>query len=689
MLNPESKKLGIPSPDFRKMNQAQRQAVSHGEGPLLLLAGPGSGKTFTITNRILYLLNQGTSPGEILVITFTKDASLSMKKRFADMVAPEQYLVNFGTFHSVFYQILRESNVVKSNKLLSDSEKKNLLLPILYKYSQPGEEMSLLGEEAVKILTSFSFYKNTGNIEGAISKCPEQWRESFNRIYGEYQQNIIRENRLDFDDMLYRCKQILTEDERIRKYWQNRFQHILIDEFQDINPVQYEIVKLLARAPYNLFFVGDDDQAIYGFRGSSPECMRRFEEEFHAKQLILDVNYRSTSEIVSASLAVINENKNRFIKQLSAVRKEGEASITISAFQESNEQYVYLLQKLREKHSEQSGETYAVLFRTNQYMQGFAVRLQQAGIPYEMKEKQVSIYQNAIIQDVMAYLQLAKGLGNREQLLRIINKPSRYIKREAVLVKDGQPDFETMRECYNKPWIDEAERRKGMEHIECLEKHFESLKKLSIGSAITYILKVFGYEEYLHKQAGKSDKLEEWRRLLDWLKEDGKRFKNLREWVEFQEEYALSIKGETGKYACKQIMEKQIEEQSLSSIHLMTVHAAKGLEFDAVWIPDCNERVFPYGRMPDEKTVEEERRIFYVAMTRAKKSLELLYITGIRERPRQPSAFLNPLYSSSINSSNSQLSKYSSKASATASYSSSSAIYSNTGSSLGSSGFSL
>ena len=296
--------------DFNKMNEAQRHAVSHGEGPLLLLAGPGSGKTFTITNRILYLLNQGISPGEILVITFTKEAAQSMQKRFKDMSAPHFYPVNFGTFHSVFYQILRESNVVKSKKLLSDSEKKNLLLPIVYNYSQPGEDISFFRDEVVKLLSAFSYYKNTTRQEDAIQKCPLQWRKNFSQLYNEYQQAVKKEGRLDFDDMLYECRQLLVEHECIRNIWQKRFRHILVDEFQDINPIQYDILKLLVKAPYNIFAVGDDDQAIYGFRGASPDCMRQFVEDFQAKQLLLDVNYRSASGIVEASLAVIGENKN-------------------------------------------------------------------------------------------------------------------------------------------------------------------------------------------------------------------------------------------------------------------------------------------------------------------------------------------------------------------------------------------
>ena len=705
MLNSKENK-GILMSDFSKMNQSQIQAVNHGEGPLLLLAGPGSGKTFTITNRILKLLNQGVSPGEILVITFTKEAALSMQRRFADRVAPHVYPVNFGTFHSVFYQILRESNVVKSSKLLSDSEKKSLLLPILFKYCNPGEDMSLLREDTIKMLSAFSFYKNTANLNGATAKCPEQWREDFCEIYKAYQTVVAQEGRLDFDDMLYQCKQLLERDAYARKRWQERFPHILIDEFQDINPIQYEIIKLLSGKPHNIFAVGDDDQSIYGFRGSEPDCMRRFVEEFQAKQLLLDVNYRSTPEIVQASLAVISENRNRFEKELrSSEEISGDDAknnkVILRDFQENKAEYDYLIQRLKDTLAAEEHSTCAVLFRTNQYMQSFAVWLQQAEIPYEMKEKQASIYEHIVVQDVMAYLQLGKGMGSREQLLKIINKPSRYIKREAVLVKDGKPNFVAMREVYRKPWVEESERRRFLDSITTLEQHFRSLEKLSNASAITYILKALGYEEHLKRQAGKSDKLEEWRRLLDWLKADASKFRNLKEWIDFQRDYGENLrvgkhsgedsriaKGYTGKDMKTE--NKAVQNGQQPRIHLMTVHAAKGLEFEHVWIPDCNERVFPYGRMPDEKTVEEERRVFYVAMTRAKKSLELLYLTGTRERPRQPSVFLNPLYSSpSINSSNSQLSRYSSNASATFSYSASSAMYSNTGSSLGSSGFSL
>ena len=341
-------------------NEAQKNAIMHLRGPCLVLAGPGSGKTYTITNRILYLLEQGVLPEQILVITFMKEAALSMQNRFQEMAAsasqntargPSFHPVNFGTFHSIFYHILRESKALKSNELLKNSEKKNLIIPILKTYESrqedrgdrayapgdrtytpgdrayaPGEakqEPNALNEDAARILSAIGYYKNTMQMTAAAAKAPTKWQQEIEAVCREYEQAVKRTGRLDFDDMLYNCKQLLQENDTVRAYWQNRFQYILIDEFQDINPVQYEAVKLLSASPYNIFAVGDDDQAIYGFRGSQPECLKRFQAEFGARQLLLDMNYRSKPEIVQASLAVIEENKDRFLKQLRAAAPPG------------------------------------------------------------------------------------------------------------------------------------------------------------------------------------------------------------------------------------------------------------------------------------------------------------------------------------------------------------------------------
>ena len=704
--------------DFTNANEAQKAAIMHLYGPCLVLAGPGSGKTYTITNRILYLLEQGVPPDSILVITFMKEAALSMQNRFQQMTASKTYPVHFGTFHSIFYHILRESNTLKSSKLLGNSEKKALLLPILQKYDNCGIEDSgeaspenpgSLSEDAAKLLSAIGYYKNTMDFSAAGKKAPAKWQPYFEQVCDQYKTAVKKTGRLDFDDMLYECKVLLQENKELRTYWQNRFHHILIDEFQDINPVQYEAVKLLAPEPCNLFAVGDDDQAIYGFRGSRPECIRRFSEEFHAKQFLLAVNYRSRHEIVQASLAVIGENKDRFEKQLQAaagpqrrenipakrnpeepeaaaegVRSPESPPVELLAFSERDEQYRHMIGSLSGWLRE--GESCAVLFRTNSYMQSFASRLKAADIPYEMKERTVSIYEHFIVLDIMAYLQIGYGQGKRAQLLRILNKPSRHMGREAL--GDGGVNFESMRAYYDRAQLPEAVKGKVKAEICHLARQFRSVGNFSLRPAISYILKAMGYEQYLKTLSGTDrEKWQEWQEVLDWLKEDAASYGSLEEWQTFQQEYTKSLEqnqerassGPKGPRGREQKKEAQPPGEK-RPVQLLTVHGAKGLEFDRVWIPDCNEKVFPHGNLPDEKTVEEERRIFYVAMTRAKKHLELLYLTGTKERPRQPSRFLNPLFDispsshSSSSSSNSQLSRYSSKASDTFSYSSSSSM---------------
>ena len=677
------------------MNEAQRQAVLHGEGPLLLLAGPGSGKTFTITNRILYLLTQGVPPESVLVITFMKEAALSMQERFRKICAGSlagaaypygsgsghcadsgsssrfsasvaSYPVNFGTFHSVFYHILKESHALCSNQLLTTSEKKNLLIPILKKYGKrPGQESSQssweeLGEEALQILSAIGYYKNTMKLQEAAGKAPAEWQQVFEDICQEYEGAVKKAGRLDFDDMLWDCRKLLKENRRAREYWQKRFRHILIDEFQDINPVQYETVKLLTEKPYNIFAVGDDDQAIYGFRGSEPECLKRFAEEFHARQLLLDVNYRSRPEIVEVSLRVIGENKDRFVKELKAAqRQEDGAVFSLHTFKDSEEQYSHMLREL----AVQCGgpDSCAVLFRTNSYMQGFAARLKAADIPYEMRERAVSIYEHFIVRDIMAYLQVAKGEGTREQMLRIMNRPSRYICREAA--GEGRADIRNMIRYYREAPLPRRQKEDVLERLSLFERQLSGIGRLSLLPAVSYILKAAGYERYLREQSkGKPEKWAQWQELLEWLKGDAAKHRELKAWIEFQEEYGETMtQGITKVQGRQDSIKKEMPAQQeipagagksaeggtapipSNPIQLLTVHGAKGLEFDNVWIPDCNEGVFPHGRMPDEKTVEEERRIFYVAMTRAKKSLRLLCLTGTEERPRLPSRFLNPV----------------------------------------------
>lgn len=684
--------------DLNDLNDAQRKAVTYGGGPLLVLAGPGSGKTFTITKRILYLLDQGISPEQLLVITFTREAAMSMQRRFQEM-AGSFLPVNFGTFHSIFYHILQKSNIIKNQKLLTNSEKKKILLSILREYrknaeSGRGED---LGEDAVVILSAISYYKNTLQLEKAASKLPPEWQPVFSQLLERYEKAVRARGRMDFDDMLCRCRDLLAGNAELLSSWQKRFQYILIDEFQDINPVQYEVVKLLAGNHSSIFAVGDDDQAIYGFRGSEPECLRRFEKEYGAARLLLDINYRSHPQIVQASLAVIAENKDRFSKAIRAFREDRtrqytnaencvmdswqKAHVHLLPFTDREEQYDYLVRRLQaflQEHKGQERRECAVLFRTNSYMQGLAVRLKALGIPYVMGERMQSIYEHFIVKDIMAYLALASGRWDRETLLRIVNKPSRYVSREAV--GSCGHSLQALISYFESQELSEINKKSVLEKLHSFEKQLKAIGRLTPQLAVAYIQKAVGYGKYLRDTAGNAERSAEWNDMLEWLKTDAARFSYVEEWQAAQVAHTKDL--EQGKNSGQVVINRAsaAKEPETGLIRLMTVHGAKGLEFDTVVVTDCNESVFPHGRLQTGAEIEEERRVFYVAMTRAKENLELLYLTGTKERPRLPSRFLNPLFSGNANqssstiSSNSQLSRYSSKASATFSYSSSSSI---------------
>lgn len=661
-------------PLLEHLNGPQREAVAHGEKALLVLAGPGSGKTTVIVKRIQYLIcRMHVPPEQILVITFTKAAALSMQQRFQEQVQqrfqPSQqqsmqaYPVNFGTFHSVFYNILRQSQKASHNPshvfgsadssgLLTEPQKKSLLIPLLKEIRRRaggrGFDAESIAADAGDILGAISFYKNTEDEAGASGRLSPSWRPYFREIFNAYQDAARRGGMIDFDDMVYECRRLLQEDAALRASWQGRFSHILIDEFQDINPLQYQVIKLLARAPYNLFAVGDDDQSIYGFRGSRPACLRQFAEDFRAGQVLLDVNYRSRPEIVEASARVISENRERFGKKLRAAdgrRGQSPDPVRILFFEERGQQEAYLQREITAFGQNNPGKSCAALFRTNTSMQSFGAGLARAGIDFVMREKAKNIYDHFIVKDLMAYLRLAAGERQRAVFLQVMNKPSRYLRRDAVAGMEAV-DFQRMRQ-----WIQSyggVRRLDCLDAIDRLQTQLKAMAGMPLCLAVRYVCRAIGYERYLKEQAGEGGKLQEWLELLEWLREDARGYGTAQDWMKAQQEYGRTVGARDGAGS----------GSAPDAVQLMTVHAAKGLEFDKVWIPDCNEKVFPYGSMQEPDAVEEERRIFYVGMTRAKESLELLCLTGTGERPRLMSRFLNPIvkdYSSS-SSSNSQLS---------------------------------
>ncbi|MBQ8821266.1 MAG: ATP-dependent helicase [Lachnospiraceae bacterium] len=607
------------------MSKEQRRAVTHGEGPVLISAGPGSGKTFTITHRILYLIfEMGVSPQDIYVITFTKDAALSMNKRYQEILqdmkdtAGELSAVHFGTFHSFFYQIIRSHPKYKSYSLLNASAKNGILFRVLEKL---GKEM-LHGKELQEFFSNVSFYKNTGSV-------PKGQDEEFMMLSKAYDEEKDSLHLLDFDDMLTLCYKLLSEDEKLRKEWQNRIGYLLVDEFQDTNSVQYEVMKLLVKAPYNVCVVGDDDQAIYGFRGSRPGIMKQFLEDYSSSiSITLGQNYRCGRAIVEASAKLIAKNKDRLGKILFAASGHGEATVNIREFESHHHMTEQCISELTQCTKEELGER-AVLFRTNLRMNLFLAELIKRRVPFCTKEKVVSVYEHFVVKDIMDYLKAGGGCRERSLFLRILNRPRTHIGREALLSE--QVDFDKMLRFYGKEGIGNYA---AMQDVSRLQKGLDNLNRLKLSLGIEFILYYFGYDTYLRsKAAGDMELYEQWMELVQWLKEDSRSFKDVAQWEHFQQEYIAKARAPE-------------KESETGGVHVMTLHGCKGLEFSQVYIMHVNEGNIPAikkGEKETDEAIEEERRLFYVGMTRAKEALNILCVKGAQERTRPPSRFIKEL----------------------------------------------
>ena len=617
---------------------------------MLVTAGPGSGKTFVLTGRILYLIGKRyIPPGKILVITFTREAAGSMQARFYQMSKrmgiydPDGGQVCFGTFHSFFYQIIKSVPSYKEYQILSKQEAYRMLLPILQRFL-PGEDCS--GEEIhQRFLSAVSLYQNTENLQSACDRFSDQGeRENFPEILRIYQAEKERRKRLDYDDMLTLCHRILSSDGASRTYWQKRFSHILIDEFQDCNPVQYRVIRLLCARSCNLFAVGDDDQAIYGFRGADPGIMQAFLRDYQdAERVTLGVNYRCNRSIVEASSRVIQENKQRLPKQLRAWERGTTetdsgtmdsietAGVRIKSFSARREEVSDLIERLRRKSPWELDDE-AILFRTNAELQFWVVELFKNRIPYVMRERSKSVYQHFITRDVMDYFRAAHGRRERDRMLRLFHRPKLHISREAL--REPEVDFDRLREYYR---LSGAEDRKTLQDITRFEHQLERLRGMRLSLGVAFIRHAFGYDRYLRQRAGGSQELlEDWERLFVWLTEDAENFESFGEWEKYQEEYEESN------------ARKREETAGKRGIHILTMHGAKGLEFQKVYLPGINEGNVPRYRRGEElsaERLEEERRLFYVAMTRAKNALEISFQTGTEARPMYPSRFLQKLKS--------------------------------------------
>lgn len=592
-----------------QLNPAQQQAVLHKDGPMLVLAGPGSGKTLVITERTKYLIKKHQIPEDrILVLTFTKAAANEMKERFLTGRKESQTKVSFGTFHAVFFMILKHAYHYNAANIVREEERVQILKEVIHRLELEYEdekdfitdmfsEISLVKGNQMELTNYYSIH------------CSD---EIFRSIYTEYNHKLKKANLIDFDDMLLLCYQLLAERPDLLTLWQNKYQYILIDEYQDINKVQYEIIRMLSAPLNNLFVVGDDDQSIYRFRGAKPEIMLQFPENYPSCQRIfLDINYRSTANIVSSANRLVHHNVNRFHKEVSAIKGQGK-EIAIHNFENlASENQMLVDEILKLKKEGMDFLTMAILVRTNMGSGALLHKLMEYNIPFRMKDSLPNLFEHWICGDLLSYIKIAMGRADRSLYLQIINRPKRYISRECF--DTPEVNFEAVKDYYeDKNWM--------LERLDQLEYDLAALARMNPYAAINYIRRGVGYEEYLREYAGQRKiKAEELIDILEELQESTREFKTYEDWFIHMEEYKEELKRQATLN----------KNHKTDSITIATMHSAKGLEFQTVFIVDANEGITPHKKAVLAADVEEERRLFYVAMTRAK---EYLYILSAKER---------------------------------------------------------
>lgn len=605
-------------------NPSQAEAITHTAGPCLVLAGPGSGKTAVITKRTQYLIEDAkVQPHHILVVTFTKAAAGEMRTRFEQATEKKYPGVWFGTFHAVFFTVLKHAYHYTASNIAREDAKYQFMREIIARNQIECEDEQ---EFAGNLLSEISALKNSGTaLENYYPvHCG---KDVFQLIFREYSRYMHNQRLIDFDDMLVYTKELFEQRADILAAWQQRFSYIMVDEFQDINQLQYQIVRMLCGKAANLFVVGDDDQSIYRFRGSRPELMLHFPKDYPSARVIrLSINYRCPKEVVLRAGKLIRHNKNRFDKQIKSVGAGG-TSFRIAVFDTVQEENKAVVELIRLEASR--GIRYsqiAVLYRTNTQPGPLIAKLMEYNLPFRTKERIPNLYEHWIAQDIKAYFRLALGARERKDFLRIMNRPKRYLSRESLAGQETV-SFEAWKEFYREqPWI--AER------VEKLACDLKVLSRISPFAAVNFIRKSVGYDEYLtdyakNRQIPENELFE----TMDEILESTKEYKSLNEWLQFTAAYTEKLKQE-------QQRQKQADTDSIS---ILTLHASKGLEYEIVIIPDVNEGLIPYRKAVLEAELEEERRMMYVGMTRTKQELFLSYVKKIRNKQVGASCFLSEL----------------------------------------------
>lgn len=610
------------------LNPEQRKAATHVDGPLLILAGAGSGKTATMTHRIAYLIEQGVSPYQILAVTFTNKAAGEMRERVEKLVGrcPGMWIM---TFHAMSLRILREHCErigYQHNFVVYDTIDQKTLIKTIMK--EQNIDAKLYPQAYLSAAISKQKEHDVSPREYLETEADNFRSKVIGSVYRTYQEQLKRNNAMDFDDLLVNALHVLRDNPDILADYQHRFRYILVDEYQDTNHIQYEIIRLLAKARQNLCVVGDDDQCIYQWRGADISNILNFEKDFpQARVIKLEQNYRSYGNILAAAHSVIRNNRGRKAKKLWTDKEAGDKIVYRRCDSDKEEAY-YIAQEIDLlKNGQRTYDDFAILYRTNAQSRLFEDALKRRGIPYQILSG-FSFYERKETKDMICYMRLVVNPADDLALKRVINEPKRGIgavtlgKLEALARVHGLSLLDILSQdeiSYSLP----AKAQKAVgEMVRIIRLCAQEKENLRVSDIYDQLLVKSGYLKALEAED---------------TQEAASRIENLMDFKSFIYDYEKEKEDTDEKATLEEFLEKVATngdadkmEEGTGKVTLMTMHSAKGLEFPIVFLPGMEDGLFPGHRALDnENGMEEERRLCYVGMTRAR---EKLFLTGASYR---------------------------------------------------------
>lgn len=632
---------------LQQLNPAQRQAVLDCESQLLVLAGAGSGKTRVLTQKIAYLIRRkGIQPDAIIAVTFTNKAAREMRSRVSELLDAETAKkLQVSTFHTLGLTMIRQSPARYERKrgftIYDASDSQNLIKDIMRRDFGDPDNI------AERVQWKISDWKqNTLTPAQAQRHAADPMHATAAKVYAQYEQALQTYNAVDFDDLILKPLQVLSSDAEYRTQWQCRIKHVLVDEYQDTNSCQYELIKQLVGKSGHFTVVGDDDQSIYAWRGARPENLAQLQQDYPYLKLVkLEQNYRSTGNILHAANALIANNPHIFDKRLWSELGPGDPITVLSTQDEQTEAEQIVVDLMQHKFQTRSRfADFAILYRGNHQSRLFEQQLREKNIPYYLSGG-MSFFDYGEIKDIMAYLRIVANPDDDNALLRIINTPRRELGTTTV---QTLVEHATQSRCGIVAAIEHAgleqklnarayrNVREFHDWLLTLNRRAESENPLVL---LRTLLDDIGYSDWL-KQTNPEE--QQAKRKLDNVDD-------LVQWIQrlTQQDMQLDLAGLVARLALLDSLERDNEENKRDAVSLMTLHAAKGLEFPYVYLVGVEENLLPHRTSIEENTIEEERRLAYVGLTRAQRKLTLSYTTQRRRYGKvdttEPSRFLAEL----------------------------------------------